>query len=209
MPEAKKQGAPESVTGSQYNIKLKDGINQNHQALKIMTEKENTNLIDLHLIIDIYANAQRKGETQLFGDGINRLYRVIELISQHRLKSHNISTHVPEVNQEIKEKYKKLTSEIYGFEKEFPKEIGLKDGYILLLILEDSLLKHKTPEDLKKMFSILRVRDMSIMAHGLELVGEKAFKNFSEIAKEHIQKICEQQNLNFSDLIQQHTFIKI
>ena len=56
-----------------------------------------------------------------------------------------------DISKYLKE-YKKITKEIYGFERESPFEIGLKDGYILLFVLKDYIIEGDSIEDMKKMF---------------------------------------------------------
>jgi hypothetical protein len=165
-------------------------------------------IFDLHIIIDLYANALRKSEVGLFEDAISRLYRVIELVAQHRLKSYGIETSNPSINQ-YELAYKAVTKEVYGFEKPLPTEIGLKNGFLLLFILQDFIIKSYGLNDIKEMFGIIRARDMSIIAHGLQLAGEKVFVNLNSLARSFIKSLCENYNNDFADLLSQHTFVKL
>ena len=198
----------------QFNIKLARGINKNKQAIEILNKSQeeiNENLEDhvfIHLITDLYTNALRRAEVGMFEDAISRLYRSLELISQYRLLKQGIYTTNPNIKQ-FEEEYKKLTMEIYEIEKPLPTEIGIKDGLILLYIKKDYLLENKNPKDLKDIFGVIRARDVSIVAHGLKLAGEKVFKNFQSLVKEFLMNICEKENISFTELIEQHTFIKL
>ncbi len=198
----------------QYKIKIDSRISDNFSVLSILnsinverTEDLNDDFT-IHVIIDLYANALRKAETGMFEDAICRLYRVLELISQARLRSYHIETTDQDLSR-FEQDYKKLTKEIYGFEKLLPLEIGLKDGYVLLFILKDYLLENETLEDLKNMFGVIRTRDTSIIAHGLKLAGEKPFRNMESLAKKYIEKICKKQGQDFQKILRQHTFIKL
>jgi hypothetical protein len=106
---------------------------------------------------------------------------VLELISQYRLKKYSIDTTNPEIVK-YNSSYKAATKELYGFEKDLPSEVGLKDGLILLFILQDYLLEGYSLQDLKRIFGVIRARDMSIIAHGLQLAGEKVFSNMNQLA---------------------------
>jgi len=202
------------LKSQQFNIKLKQEVKENAEMLKLLNSidlNDPKSLNDesaLHIIIDLYVNAHRKAERAEFEDSISRLYRVLELISQHKLQNHGIETSKPNIPQH-QEEYKKITREMYGIEKNLPLEIGLKDGYILLFILKDSIVENETIEDLKKMFGVIRARDTSIIAHGLNLAGEKAFLNMDRLAKKFIQRICKEQNKDMGSLIKKHTFIKL
>ncbi|MEK6888654.1 MAG: TIGR02710 family CRISPR-associated CARF protein [Nanoarchaeota archaeon] len=197
----------------QYNIKINNEILKNIKALELLNsgqkpdDGKNTTF-DLHVVVDLYANAMRKSEIGLFEDAISRLYRVLELISQSRLVHYNIDTHTPEINK-YSEEYKLFTKEVYGFEKELPAEIGLKDGYALLFILKDYLLEHYTFHEMQQMFGVIRARDMSIIAHGLQLAGEKVFVNMNNLARMFIQRMCVKEGKNFNELMQEHTFVKL
>ena len=195
---------------SQYSLKLPENVKKNMQVLEILNSDKPTdsNLYHLHLIMDLYANALRKSEVGVFEDSISRLYRLLELISQYRLKAYNIDTLSPDLKK-YENEYNLATKEIYGFEKNLPMEIGLKDGYLLLFIFHDFLLQGYALHDLKQMFGVIRARDMSIIAHGLQLAGEKVFINMNNLAKMFIKSLCHEQGRDFSDILSQHTFAKL
>jgi len=198
----------------QYNIKTDPGIIENLKTLEILNsadiDKPETldDEFNLHIIIDLYTNAMRKAEMGLFEDAISRLYRVLELISQYRLRKYGIETSKPDISK-YSDQYKQIAKEIYNFEKELPSEVGLKDGYLLLFILKDHIMDDQSVEDLRRMFGAIRARDTSIIAHGLKLAGEKSFINMNNLAKKFIRKICEKQNVDMNQIIKQHTFIKL
>jgi CRISPR-associated protein (TIGR02710 family) len=192
----------------QYNLRISSEIHRNLEVLEILTKEEKDDEFNLHVIVDLYVNALRKAEVGMFEDSVSRLYRVLELISQYRLREYGIETSNADLSKYADE-YKKLTKELYGFEKEPSFEIGLKDGYILLFILKDYLVEEENLDDLRRMFGVIRVRDNSIIAHGLELAGEKAFKNMNQLAKKFIGKVCNKQDKNVDELIKKHSFIKL
>ncbi|MFH1307436.1 MAG: TIGR02710 family CRISPR-associated CARF protein [archaeon] len=198
----------------QYNLKFNPELKSNFEVLKILSSGDVKNPeklsdeFNLHIIIDLYVNALRKAEVGTFEDAVSRLYRVLELISQHRLRKNGVETSRPDLKK-FKSEYKKATKEIYGFEKESPFEIGLKDGYILLHIMNDFIVKGDSLEDLKKMFGVIRVRDTSIIAHGLQLAGLKAFQNMDHLARKYIMRLCKESGKDFGILVKHHTFIKL
>ncbi|MFH1500320.1 MAG: TIGR02710 family CRISPR-associated CARF protein [archaeon] len=199
---------------NQYNIKIRPELYENLDALRVLGKGDVTLPLklgedfNLAIIIDLYANALRKAEVGMFEDSVSRLYRVLELVSQYRLRSHNIDSSNPDLKK-YEEEYKKICKEIYGFDKNLPNEVGLKDGYILLFILKDYIIGEDSLKEMQDMFGVIRVRDTSIIAHGLQLAGEKAFKNMDKLARKFITKICQKQGKDFYDLLKKHTFIKI
>jgi len=199
----------------QYNINIKKGnLEKNFEALKILNSSDITkpeelgDEFSLHLIIDLYVNAMRRAEKGRFEDSVSRLYRSLELISQYRLANYEIISSNPNLNK-YEGEYKEITKQIYGVERELPVEIGVKDGHILLFLLKDYTWEGRSVEALKQFCGMLRVRDTSIIAHGLKLVGEKAFNNINSITKEFIEKICKNLNKDMQQLIIQHTFLKL
>ena len=135
----------------------------------------------------------------------------MELISQYRLASYDIITSEPNYKNhpELKEKYKEITKQLYNQERELPFEIGIKDGHILLFLLEDEIWKNKTLEDMKKFLGPIRLRDNSIIAHGIETINDKAFKKIEEMSEEFLKITCKLLSKNLQELIQQHKFIKL
>ena len=197
----------------QYHFKTLPEILENLTALKILESgkeisTKKSDEFNLHVIVDLYVNALRKAEEGIFEDSISRLYRVLELISQYRLQKYGIETINPNIKK-YEEAYKKATKELYSFEKELPLEVGLKDGYILLFILQDYVLESYSLDDLRQMFGVIRARDMSIIAHGLQLAGEKIFLNMNQLAKSFIQHVCSHEGKNFNSILRQHTFVKL
>ncbi|MEK6893641.1 MAG: TIGR02710 family CRISPR-associated CARF protein [Nanoarchaeota archaeon] len=198
---------------NQYCMKINPDIIDNLTALKVLNSDNSDSgrkldEFSLHVIVDLYANALRKAEAGLFEDSISRLYRVLELISQYRLQDYNINTQKPDIKK-YESAYKTATKELYGFEKGLPNEIGIKDGYILLFILQDYILEGYSLEDLRKMFGVIRARDMSIIAHGLQLAGEKVFLNMNQLVKTFIKYLCEKHGKDFALISRQHTFVKL
>src|SRR3989344_9695875 len=112
----------------QYNMKLSKELIDNKKALEVLDVKEVNNPLtkgdefNMHLIIDLYVNALRKAEVGMFEDAISRLYRTIELISQHRLHSYQIETVGADLSRYDSD-YRDIAKKIYGFEKPVPFEI--------------------------------------------------------------------------------------
>src|SRR3989338_8127533 len=187
------------------------GILNKINAVQRIDELLKDNELVLNLIIDLHSNALRRRENHALDDAIVRLYRLIELVSQYGLAKHNITTSNPDYTPfpGLKSKYSEITQSLYDQERNLPFEIGIKDGHIILFIIKDEIWKHKNIEDLKKFLGPIRLRDNSIIAHGLETINYNTFQKIQKICAEFIKKICLILNQNYEELIQEHKFIKL
>jgi CRISPR-associated protein (TIGR02710 family) len=203
----------------QYQLsEYRQQIAKNNKVLKLLTKfrqrgenresLQNEKLI-LHILIDIFLNAERRFSTNRCEDGIARLYRICELVSQHRLSKYGVNTAKPDYSH-IKitnEEYRKTTKKIYGYERDLPPEI-LKDGHMILFLLKDEIWKNSSIADLKKLFDYIRVRDFSIIAHGFEILSPKAFKNFEGICKKFMNTISKTACIDLNEVIENNSFLK-
>jgi hypothetical protein len=200
-------------TAKKYNLKINTDVKENLEALKILASQDLKKISGLkeeftfHIILDLYSNALRKAESGMYEDAISRLYRVIELISQYRLNDYGIDTSNA-ILTNYEEDYKKISKQVYGFDKGIPKEIGLKDGLLILSILKDYLVEGESLKSLSDMFGVIRARDMSIVAHGIQLIGVGAFKNIEALARKFIERVCIKLDKDFRGTLRQHAFIK-
>lgn len=120
------------------------------------------------LMIDMFWNAERRAYQGRYDDGIVRLYRLLELISQARLAvKYNINTNDAEVSsQRVREDFTRLAEALYGYAKNLPKKIGLMDGWLLLFTMKDKVIGplHNLP-DLKKFMDKLLPRNELMIEH--------------------------------------------
>lgn len=206
----------------QYNLKLggKEQLSLNLKALKILeVAQSGRTLLDLlkdkkfviHLLVDIFCNASRRAEQNQFEDALSRLYRGIEIVSQHRLALSGIDTASPDYSkfELLSERYAETTKELYGKEKTVPSTIPLMDGHIILFALEDALWKGKGVKDLKELLESIKLRDYSIIAHGIQLVNRNTFTRFKSVTNGMLLKLCEMYDEDFEKLIIEHTHIKL
>jgi len=124
-----------------------------------------------------------------------RLYRVCELISQHRLLSeYGLDTsnlNWAKVNEDVIKRFQEISFETLKKAKKAGRmrgpgdiriegrfKIGLMEGYSLLKALNDPLVEEL---DILKHQSALDFRNNSYLAHGLEPVEGKGVKNLKEI----------------------------
>ena len=120
-------------------------------------------------VADLLNNAERRFEEGKYDDALARLYRTIELIAQHRLRSYGVNTSDVDpgrVPEEVRDKYERLRSE------EGKVRLGLHKGYELLFDLGDELGEEFVSN--RRLQDLLKRRNDSILAHGLTPVDGEA-----------------------------------
>ncbi len=206
----------------QYSIKLPD-LKRNFTALEelaaLQAQKEKFFEVIrqpracMRLVADAYANSLRRAETDRFDDAVGRLYRAIELVSQHRLALRGLDCATPDFDSlgvsGLQEAFAKATGEVYGQSKPLPGAVALADGHILLLILQDEFWKGRQTSDLRKLVDELKARDHSMSAHGMRPVDQKDFLKLKNTAREFADKLFSINNANFDAMLLEHSFPKI
>jgi len=153
-----------------------------------------------YCIADLYNNALRRGDVETkYDDAVARLYRVIELLAQNRLKKkYDIDTSDVPLDR-LPETWKKE----WGSRLEEGKlKMGLHDSYGLLSEFGDELGKML---EKPKMRDLLSKRNFSILAHGLTSIDEKTYSNL----KEEVYKAASEQISNLDKLLEDSAFPKL
>ncbi|MFQ6073533.1 MAG: TIGR02710 family CRISPR-associated CARF protein, partial [Methanosarcinales archaeon] len=196
---------------SYNNIDTKS-LSKNLEVLSILEKNRTKTFFELlkedefslHLMVDLYCNGIRKASQGYYEDAIVRHYRVLELISQYKLAKKDIDT--KDVNkhlipQNVREEYKRLTSEIYGSVCDIPNRVALMNGYTLL-----TALGKITNQDLKDINDAINPRNTLMIEHGNELAYEKTYKKFHATVRKYLEKTV---GKNLEKYIKEHTFIKL
>ena len=160
--------------------------NQKENLSKLLRDE----MFTASLVCDLYANALRREEQGRYDDGIIRLYRILELISQSRLaRGHGIDAgSVKGVPLEAAERFAELSAELYKGRREVPKKLALMDGWTLLLALKDSELGIGSLEELKALKDITQRRNLSMVEHSNESRDRKDFQDFEAFTLPFIRK---------------------
>jgi len=143
-------------------------VNANKRFLGRLTSAEDKTPF---YVADLLSNARRRGEVEAkYDDAVARLYRVIELLAQHRLReAHGLdSSDVP--IERLPGKLRLRWPE--ALETDHIK-IGLQRCYELLKELGDPFGAFINDRRLK---NLLSRRNASILAHGLQPIGVDAYE---------------------------------
>ncbi len=125
-------------------------------------------------VVDMLENAGRRIVDQgRHDDGVARLYRCVEMWHQWRLSRHSISTG--------KVSWERVDD---GVRERFLKEAGLREPPEVLALrharLLDCILSGEGAQDDAVLRDLLRQRNRSILAHGLEPIDAKSARRFLE-----------------------------
>ncbi|KAF5434831.1 CRISPR-associated protein [Candidatus Methanophagaceae archaeon] len=195
--------------GIRYGVKLAEQL----EILKILKKSPGTDFFSLikdnnfanHLVVDIFCNAERRFEQGRYDDAIIRLYRILELLAQHRLACRGIDTGNVSIKEpKVKADFEDVTEKIHGAKRGISEKIGLLDAYILLFILKDELIDKAAVEELKKRIS---VRNVLLIEHRDKLGTEKNYTKFRDYVRGWLYKAVEIET--FDDLIDGHRFVEL
>jgi len=200
-------------TAKQYGIRYDGKLAEQLGILKILRKSQGTDFFSLikdnnfanHLVVDIFCNAERRFEQGRYDDAIIRLYRILELLAQHRLACSGIDTGNVRIKEpKVKADFEDITEKIHGAKRGISEKIGLLDAYILLFILNDELIDEADVEELKERIS---VRNVLLIEHRDKLGTEKNYTKFRDYVSGWLYKAVEIEN--FDVLIDSHRFVEL
>ena len=176
-------------------------LNKNKQFLgQLINKIEKNQEPEPHLIADLINNAERRAkEEQKYDDAVARLYRTIELIAQHRLKTKYKINPSQTKKKQIPPKLIKKWNIPPQTEKI---KLPLEKDYELLNAKGDELGK-KYLQD-KKLKDLLSKRNASILAHGTTPVTQETYKQLYQKTVEYAKITIK----NLNKLLEMSKFIK-
>ncbi|MBK4730297.1 TIGR02710 family CRISPR-associated protein [Oxynema sp. CENA135] len=150
-----------------------------HAANDDFQAPEKINGHGYEIVEDLLLNAQRRASLERYDDAVARLYRALELLEQVRLwQGYQIKTgdlDLEKIPESLHEKYSVMRSPVSQ-----AIQIGLTKSYELLGELSDPLgeiyLQQKS-----KILDSLKLRNYSILAHGLQPVSQDEYDQFARI----------------------------
>ncbi|GFP43388.1 hypothetical protein HKBW3C_02518, partial [Candidatus Hakubella thermalkaliphila] len=127
--------------------------------------------LSLHFLADIYANALRRADQGKYDDALIRLYRMIELVGQHRLAKvagglDSSKLCWSKVPQDSQQKFMELGARLYGSApSRLPEAVGPIGSHLLLYCLKDALWHEKDFGDLEALSNMVNFRNHLILVH--------------------------------------------
>ena len=184
---------------------LKKQLKMNYKALKILNNVKDP-LNDYYLLASLVNNARRRYDEGKYDDGIARLYRSMELISQIELNKIGINPSDIDINKikNISEyTYEKFRSRIVMSSNGKYHTGGLDVNFMLIHHLKSfNEVGNFYYKNHDKIYEILQYRNESILAHGFKVQSEEDFNVFEEL----VLILAEKLDKNFELYLEETRF---
>lgn len=158
------------------------------------------------ILVDLINNASRRIEEGKYDDAVARLYRAIELIAQIKLAEEGLDdlSEGKFTIEELKERKVAIRRYLVYADDKGRLKLGLANKFNLLRDMgwEEADTVYLGNNKLK---DLLKKRNSSILAHGLELVGKKAANELFDEVKKHAKIVLPE----LDDLIEEARFTKL
>lgn len=178
------------------------------------------------LALTLYQNAKTRERQEKFDMATLLLYRLLEMISQRRLIRYGVFasrpdyrlmkynlTKYPELRDKsseermewFTERYRNISETVFRKESDrlLPSPIASLDGFILLAALGDPLVGGgKLAEavvKIKRIRSMVYLRNNSIFAHGLGPVDHKDYYKFRSFVFDMFRQFCQIERIDLSE----------
>lgn len=152
------------------------------------------------------------------------LYRLLEMIEQRRLAvyglyvsrmdykniRYNFEQRPDLEGQSPEDCFSQLKNDINDIKKALygrvgngylPEQVSLLEGFVILQALGDPISRMENGrhvDKLKRIRSMVYLRNNSIFAHGLGPVGKTNFEKFKKFAEEIFRELCVIEDVNFA-----------
>lgn len=178
---------------------IKDVLNRNKSILCPIIRAKNDKIKYKYRVYlpDLLANSQRRAFEGKYDDAVARVYRALELIAQIIFEE-EYEDHTSSINPE---KYSSKARSILSLDSKKP--ISLKKAY-QLLAYEGYEIGKKFIND-ERLKNLLRLRNHSILAHGLQTVKKEEYEEFYEKVVSYAEIIDE----NIKSKIEDASFPKL
>ncbi len=215
-------------------IREQTAILENLQCIPgLINSKKNVEILKqpqlMHsLMFTMYQNSKIREYQEKYDMSTLLLYRLLEMIEQRRLIRYNLyisnmnygemiisDRKCPETKgMSATEKLDWLKHEVSIIKKDLfkkdmntflPDQVSLLEGFIILMALRDPMIKDINL--LKKMRSMVYLRNNSIFAHGLGPVPKHDYIKFRDFVIECFKRFCVIEKLNFNEKEKQMEYI--
>lgn len=199
-------------------VKIPDLIRQKKQ-MDVLSNKEYI----IPLMFTMYMNASVREIQEKYDMATLLLYRLLEMVEQRRLSRYGLyvsrmdymnivynTEQRPDMDKKTKEEcFELLKKDVYDIKKALygksgspymPDQVSLLEGFIILQALGDPISKMANGrhiDKLKRIRSMVFLRNNSIFAHGLGPVGKEDFLKFKKFVEEIFMELCNIEQVDF------------
>lgn len=199
------------------------------EQMTVLKEQESI----IPLIFTMYGNALLREKQKKYDMATLLLYRVLEMIEQRRLSLYGLyvsDMHYSEIiykrdrnrdylSLEPEQRLEKLRVTVMQIKKQLfgkigteylPDRISLLDGFILLLALNDEICFMKNGhhiDKLKRIRSMVYLRNNSIFAHGLGAVSYGDYVKFRQFVTQMLEEFCDIEDIDFKEYLEKVRFL--
>ena len=160
---------------------LSDGFQKNIKSLKILNKETQSQKI-YYVLASLINNARRRYEENKFDDAIARLYRSLELIGQIKLEEYGFDSSDIDLDRlkelDIDEKFISSLKSLRASDGKI--KIGLIRDFELISYFDDDLATFYA-ENNKRIHNIVKFRNSSILAHGMEAKTADEYEEFKDM----------------------------
>ena len=160
---------------------LSDGFQKNIKSLKILNKETQSQKI-YYVLASLINNARRRYEENKFDDAIARLYRSLELIGQIKLEEYGFDSSDIDLDRlkelDIDEKFISSLKSLRASDGKI--KIGLIRDFELISYFDDDLATFYA-ENNKRIQNIVKFRNSSILAHGMEAKTADEYEEFKDM----------------------------
>lgn len=143
------------------------------------------------IVEDLLLNAERRAKQERYDDAVGRLYRALELLMQIHFKKRYSITTLGVAPEELEDKLSDETKARYAnllSSGNTRKKFGVTRGYELLRDFSDDPLGQLYKQYETRLAKVLKIRNMSLFAHGFRPINGDDYKKFNGVAVEFIDK---------------------
>lgn len=177
------------------------------------------------LMFTMYTNAFVREQQEKYDMATLLLYRLLEMVEQRRLARYGLYVSSMEYKKirydfeqrpDLKDKtedecFSQLKEDINGIKKALygrvgngylPEQVSLLEGFVILQALGDPISRMENGrhlDKLKRIRSMVYLRNNSIFAHGLGPVGKTDFQKFKKFVEEVFREFCVIEQVNFAE----------
>ena len=160
---------------------LADDFLKNIKSLKILNKETQSQKI-YYVLASLINNARRRYEENKFDDAIARLYRSLELIGQIKLEEYGLDSSDIDLDRlkelDIDEKFINSLKSLRASDGKI--KIGLIKDFELISYFDDDLAEFYA-ENNKRIQNIVKFRNSSILAHGMEAKTADEYEEFKDM----------------------------